>query len=294
MDRWKKILWKLLFPETIWIFLLFNVSIGLVLYIFLGKKYVEVVSYVFYALSAYTLTVVCARMPGHFKKIKKRIYSNKYAKRYLTDKDLRIRVSLYGGLVVNVCFAVFKIVMGILFQSKWLFAMAGYNMILSVMRFVLVYKDQISKKVETEQERKLHGIHSYKVCGWLMLLLNMAISVIVIIVVFEEQTLSYPGFMIYAIAAFTFYCMITAIISMVKYWHRVNPIFSAVKRIGMAKALVSVFTLQVAMLTQFGVDDEVKHQMMNGMTGFAVCLIITVMAIFMLVDVKKDFAVIKE
>ena len=289
MDKWKKLLWKLLFPHTILIFFLFNVSVLLLLYAFWGKDCPEPVAYISYGVSAYTLTIVCARVPGIIKKVKKHLYHNKYTNKYLTEKELRIRISLYGGLVINICFAIFKVVMGALYQSKWLFAMAGYNTILSVTRFFLVYKDKTDKKEETDYEKRLHGLHGYKVCGWLMLLLNIAISVIVAMVVIDNQTIDYPGFMIYAIAAFTFYCLTMAIINMVKYWHRNNPIFSAVKRIGMAKALVSIFTLQVAMITQFGEKDGFDYRIANGATGFAVCTIITIMAILMLTDVKKDY-----
>ncbi len=288
MKKWKKVFWALLFPKTIIIFFLFNVSLVSLLYVFLGGKNLEVVAYISYLVSAYTLTVVCIRVPRIVKKIKRSLYSNKYTNRLLTQKELRIRISLYGGLVVNICFAIFKVVVGVLYQSKWLFAMAGYNTILSIMRFVLVHRDQIEQKEESEYEKRLHGLHSYRVCGWLMLLLNSAISVIVIMVVVDKQTIVYPGFMIYAIAAYSFYCLTMAIINMVKYWHRHNPVFSAVKRIGFAKALVSIFTMQVAMLTQFGTEG-IDNRIFNAATGMAVCVIITVMAVLMLTGVKKDY-----
>lgn len=294
MDKWKRILMKLLFPKTIVIFFLFHVSFLLLLYAFGSKDCLEAVAYFSYVLSAYTLTIVCARIPGMIKKVKKHLYHNKYTNKYLTEKELRIRISLYGGLGLNICFAIFKVVMGAMYQSKWLFAMAGYHTILSGIRFFLVYKDQKDKKEETDYEKRLHGLHGYKVCGWLMLLLNIAISVIVVMVVVDNQTIDYPGYMIYAIAAFTFYCLTMAIINMVKYWHRSNPIFSAVKRIGMAKALVSIFTLQVAMITQFGETDGFDYRIANGATGFAVCAIITVMAILMLTGVKKDYKFINK
>ena len=294
MDKWKKIGRKLLFPHTLLIFLFFNASVVLLLYAFCGENCPEAVQYFSYTFSAYTLTVVCARMPEIIKKIKKGLYGNRYAGRVLTEKELRIRISLYGGLLFNFCFAIFKVVMGVLYQSKWLFAMAGYNTILSVMRFVLVYRDQINLHKESDYERKIQGLHSYKACGWLMLLLNSAISVIVVMVVFDNQTIVYPGFMIYAIAAYSFYCLTMGIINLVKYWHRDNPVFSAVKRIGMAKALVSIFTLQVAMITQFGESGGLDYRMANGATGFAVCIMITVMAVLMLKGVKTDFAYMKQ
>ena len=76
---------------------------------------------------------------------------------------------------------------------------------------------------------------------------------------------------------------------MVKYWHRDNPIFSAVKRIEMAKAPVSIFTLQVAMITQFGERNGFDYRIANGATGCVVCVIVTVMAILMLTGVRKDY-----
>ena len=293
MNKWKRVLWKLLFPKTVWVFLLVNISAFLLVYAFCSGQCPDIVAYGSYALSAYALVTVCVRVPRIIKKIKSGLYRNRYTNKVLTERELRIRMSLYGGLIVNICFAIFKVVMGAMFQSSWLYAMAGYNVVLSVMRFILVHRDQTIRKMEDDYEIRWQGLHSYQVCGWLMLVLNSAISVIAIMVVFEDQTIVYPGFMIYAMAAFAFYCLTMGIINMVKYWHRNNPIFSAVKRIGMAKALVSIFTLQVAMLTQFGSGDYLVNRLFNAITGFVVCTIITVMAILMLVGVKKDYKELK-
>ena len=57
----------------------------------------------------------------------------------------------------------------------------------------------------------------------------------------------------------------------------------------MAKALVSIFTLQVAMMTQFGSGEPTVNRIANAATGIAVCVIITVIAILMLTGVKKDY-----
>ena len=197
-------------------------------------------------------------------------------------------VSLYSGLLINTCFACFKVVMGFLYQSKWLFAMAGYNMILSIMRFILAYRELKDKKVKTADQYQKIALRSYWLCGWLMVLLNFAISVIVMIVVFDEHTIAYPGYMIYAIAAYSFYCLITAIINVVKYWKLENPIYAAIKRIVLAKALVSNFTLQVAMLTQFGDLDRLSFKLANAATGFAICSAIMILAVFMIHNKKSS------
>ncbi|MBP3421118.1 MAG: hypothetical protein J6K37_02470 [Lachnospiraceae bacterium] len=294
MDKWKKVFWKLLFPHVVIVFLLFNISVVLLVYAFTYANCPDAVAYASYTISAYTLTIVCARVPAIVKKVKRQIYNNKYANKYFTEEDLRIRFNLYNSMAFNGCFAVFKIVMGVLYQSKWLFAMAGYNVILSVMRFLLVWRDQAKRNIESEEKRKEDGLHSYMVCGWLMLLLNIAISVIVAMVVYENHAIAYPGYMIYAIAAYTFACLTIAIINMVKYRDRHIPVFSAVKRIEFAKAVVSIFTLQVAMITQFGSSDGMDTKMANAATGTAVCVVITVMAVLMLIGAKKDYKQMKE
>ncbi len=293
-NQWKKVFLRLLFPHPVLIFFLVNISAALLIYAFCGKNCPPVVAYVSYALSAYALTVVCARMPAIIKKTKGKIYSNKYANKFITEKDLRVRASLYNGLLINICFAIFKVVMGVLYNSAWLFAMAGYNVILSILRFILVYRDQTNRKEETDYDKRLQGLRSYKTCGWLMLLLNIAVSVIVVMVVLENQTIEYPGFMIYAIAAFSFYCLTMAIINMVKYRHRQNPVFAAVKRIGLAKALVAIFTLQVALLTQFGGGTGMSNRMANAATGAAVCVMTLAIAILMIINADKDYKKMNE
>lgn len=293
-NQWKKVLLKLLFPHPVLIFFLVNISAALLFYAFLGKNCPPAVAYASYALSAYVLTVVCVKMPAIIKKTKGKVYKNKYANKYLTEKDLRVRASLYNGLLINIFFAIFKVVMGVLYNSAWLFAMAGYNVVLSILRFILVYRDQTNRKEVTDYDKRLQGIKSYRTCGWLMLPLNIAVSVIVVMVVVDNQTIVYPGFMIYAIAAFTFYCLTMAIINMVKYWHRQNPVFSAVKRIGLAKALVSIFTLQVAMLTQFGGEAGMSTRLANGATGGAVCVLTLAIAILMIIDAGKDYKKMQE
>jgi len=70
-------------------------------------------------------------------------------------------------------------------------------------------------------------------------------------------------------------------------------VFTAIKRIGLAKALVSIFTMQVAMLTQFGGQNELLKRIFNLATGSAVCASIMALAVFMLLGVRKDYREVK-
>lgn len=220
MENRKEIDWmvigkKVLFPHTFIVFLLFNLTVAGLIYIFVNHLEENILAISFYMVAFYTLVVVCARIPGIVKNVKNGLYANKYSYTYLTDKDLRMRLSMYRGLLINICFATFKIILGFVYNSSWLFAMAGYNMILSLMRFVVIARTQ--KKGLTEQEEQRRGLHSYEVCGWLVMVLNIAVSVIMFMVIVEKQTIEYHMIVTIGLAAFTFYCFIMAIINMVKY-----------------------------------------------------------------------------
>lgn len=290
--NWKKIGMRILFPHTFVIFLLFNLTVVGLVYIFMNELDTTPMAAAFYGVSFYTLVVVCARIPAIVKNVKAGVYRNRYANAYLTDKDLRMRISMYRGLLINFCFATFKIIMGFVYHSSWLFAMAGYNLVLSIMRFVVIYRSQAKGLSEVEERRR--GLQSYWVCGWLVMILNIAASVIMYMVIVHKQTIEYHMIVTIGLAAFTFYCFTMAVINMVKYRKRKNPVYAAIKRIDMVKAIVSVFTLQVAMLTSFsGQGEKIDIGLMNTFTGCAVTIAINTIGALMLNGVKKDFRELK-
>ena len=279
---------KVIFPHRFLIFLLFNCSILGLIVVFRYDLETHPVAYVVYTFSSYMLLTICVRVPAIVKKIKEMLHANKYTDMYLTDKDLRMRISLYRGLCITFVFAMFKIILGFIYDSSWFFAMAGYNVILSLMRFVLIYRSQ--KKGLSEYEERKRGLQSYKICGWLVMILNIAVSVIIFMVVVQKQTIKYNMIAAIGLATFTFYCFTRAIINMIKYRERKNPIHAAIKRIDMVKAIVSIFTLQVTMLTTFeGKNETLSLEGLNMFTGIIVIIAINTIGAMMLHGVQKDF-----
>ena len=62
----------------------------------------------------------------------------------------------------------------------------------------------------------------------------------------------------------------------------------------MVKAIVSIFTLQVAMLTTFqGQGGEIDMGLMNMLTGIAVTIAINTIGAMMIAGVKGNFRVIE-
>ena len=113
----------------------------------------------------------------------------------------------------------------------------------------------------------------------LLLLLNLALSGVVLLTIAEGTAKAYSGIMAISIAAYTFYKIIMAVIHMVKVRKMESPILITIRNIGVADALVSMLTLQMTMLVSFQGTDSPDMNRMNGITGLAVCLLISALGI---------------
>lgn len=294
LEQGKQIGKMLLFPKTWIVAVLFNLSVILLIYSLAVDGASPFIQYPSYLLSAYTLTIVGVRMPAIVKRVKVWLYANPYTLRLIQDKPFRILVGLFAGLGINVCFGIFKVVLGIVYDSKWFIAVGGYYMLLSVIRVLLLRGRKHSLKQETPEQRRLYQLKAYRACGVLMFGLNFAMTGLVIQMIWWGQSFSYPGFVIYASAAYAFYAMGMAIKNLVKYWKVENPIFSAAKRLSFATAMVSILALQTAMISQFGADSGVVFEkIMNTLTGSVVCVVILFMACSMVINANDEIVKVK-
>ena len=281
--KWKNIGKKLLFPHRFLKFLLVILS-ALAMYYAFGTENPDLtVSCAGYALSAYTLVVFSAGVPSIVKKIKGRLYANPYSNRYLTDRELRAKISLYAGVGINIVYAVLKIFAGFYYKSYWLGGIGIYYMVLSIIRFGLVRGEWFRLKKESPEEQRIYGLKCYRFCGQLTFLLNVAVSGLVVQLVWKNESYHYPGFLIFAMAAFAFYSLIMAVINAGRYRKMLNPVLSAAKMLSLACAMVSMLALQTAMLTEFSAVGQGNFaRMMNTVTGGVVCFLIFAMAVWMI------------
>ncbi len=275
----KKYFHRLLFPNRYVTAALVVLSAVLLTGVFTNIITFEPIDYIAYFLSAYALTVVCAAVAVRVKGFLK---TNKYTAPFMNDMELRGRVSLYTGVIVNFAYAVMKLASGIIYGSDWSLTLGFYYLILCVIRFVLS-KDTIKRPLKIDAEKRLiHAYKSYRFCGGAMLFLHIAVTSMAVLMIYRDKSYDYPGTLIYANAAFAFYCVITSAVNLVKFKKADDPILSASKAVSFAGALMSIFALQTAMLVRFGGDHEYRR-LMNSLTGGAVCFIIFIMAVYMFI-----------
>ena len=83
--------------------------------------------------------------------------------------------------------------------------------------------------------------------------------------------------------------MILMVMNVVKYRKYRSPVMSAAKVVSLAAALVSMLSLETAMLTQFGsTDSEMSRRIMTACTGAGVCTIILAMAVCMIYHATRE------
>lgn len=208
--------------------------------------------------------------------IKSQISANPYANRVATDYRLRTILFAVPGLASNILFAIFNGVTGFISQSAWLGSLSAYYILLSMMRIGVVKQEKnISKvKQEQEKERLKKEIAIYQKNSILFILMAAVLGGMVILLEALAGGKSYPGYTIYAAAAYTFYRIIMSTIQLVKVKKQKSPILRIIRKIGCVDACVSILILQTAMFDSFAKEQEDFTKLMNGITGAVVTALV--------------------
>ena len=144
-------------------------------------------------------------------------------------------------------------------------------------------------------EKMRNEIRKYRACGWVFLVMNLALSLIVFFMLYWNRTFEHHMITAIAMAAYTFTAFTVAIVNVVKYKKYHSPVFSAAKIISFVAACVSMLTLTSTLLTTF--SDEtmgaMEQKMMLGSVGFAVSGMVVIMAIYMIVISTKKLKELK-
>ena len=268
------------------------VSITAVLCVFLLDLFSAPIAYAVFLASAlgfyYLITVTVIPLA---QRIKAWLMANRYIKRYYEDMEFNARITLYWGILLNVLYAAFKLVTGIYFRSEWLIAIAVYYGILIALKYTLAHQDLRSIRRNTALD-EIKQWRLYRRVGALMLLMNVGLSGITVQVVGHNESFSYPGTVIFVMAAYSFYRITIAITRLLTGRENRSPIFSAAKVIDVSFAVTAMFTLQTAMFASFakGLDTRVP----NIITGTAVAVIITTLAVIMIVRARKKLKRVQE
>lgn len=283
MKQAKMFFQKLLHPSKWVLIFVLPLSFVALIFIFATKITRNASAYMIYCMSAYSLTICLAALLRLTKGIKsaimssqimRKIGSSKIIGRYLNDLAFRGSVSIYQGVAVNFFYVVFRIATGIRYASIWFISMAVYYLVLGGLRVYLIF---CYRRRSPKLERRC-----YHTTAWLLFLLNIPMGGMIVLMVRTNSGFSYPGYIIYLSALYTFYTMVTSILNLAKFRKLGSPILSAAKVLNFIAAMMSLLGLQTAMISRFSENGESYRKMMNTITGGFVYSIVILIAVIML------------
>ena len=288
MKRAKMILMRLLFPPKWVLASIPPLSFAALIFIFVTGNKESAPAYGIYCMSAYSLTIWIAAAPTLIRSLRKAVRNSKpvqklthtaFGGRYLGDLAFRGNISLYQGMAVNFFYVIFRAVTGVRYSSVWFISMAVYYLVLACLRTYLV--------IGYRKRAPLREYRCYRTTAWLLFLLNIPMGGMIVLMVRTNSGFSYPGYVIYLSALYTFYTMVTAVINLVKFRKLGSPILSAAKVLNFVAAMMSILGLQTAMISRFSENGEAYRKMMNAITGGFVYGIVILIAVYMLLHSRK-------
>lgn len=266
--------WLLAF---IYVFTISVSALSIVLAVF---RSTSVISYIVFGLagvglgySVYTAIIFRKSIKNSILKIAN---STAFTRKYIESYGIRTFVSSTISFLVSILFGIFNGVLGIWASSIWYGALSLYYISAAIIYGILL----LNLKAGSHK-----GYITYRRCGYWMALLNVALSVAIAQMIFDNKSFIYGELMIYAFAAYAFYKITMAIIRIVKSRKFDNAILNAVAIVNLTIGMVSILALQTALLSTFGAG--VNSSLFNTLTGSAVSLFSVGLSIFMIIKGTK-------
>lgn len=194
-------------------------------------------------------------------------------------RDGRFRTVLFacGSLCVNLAYALYNGIIGIVGSSSWFVTLFAYYGVLAVMRFYAVtyeFKDA-GKRTEYSVMR---------FCGGWLCFLASVLSGMVVLNITTGRDASRHMIVMIAIATYTFWKTTVAIINIIKVRKKNAPLLTTLRNINCADAAVSMLTLEHSMISTFGDSTGQFSVTMDAATGAGAFLIILALGISMVVS----------
>lgn len=255
----------------------------------------EILSIIVYVCAAVFLTLGTWALVLFFKKSNPKQQfldatgKNPFTARLTRDFKFRTMIITSGSLLFNVILSSSKMFAGWFYSSTWLMVLAGYYLILCLSRALLLSYGRRQTRLHDEHAVAIHEWKAYRLCGILLLFMTVFLQGVVIMIVRDGTGFSYNEIVVITIAAYDFYCLGNALFYMFAKRKNHSPIVNSLKMISFAASMVAILSLQTAMFSSFGAENEGSFKMlMNIFTGTVVCVILIVLGIVAIVRANGE------
>lgn len=278
----KKYIRKMFHPPKLIAFLFCLCSTILLIYVFSFHLEGYFISYMAYILSFYSLILFMIWFCKACKFSSSVMKNTEIYQYYKTHFHAILKIKLIITSIIHFIYAFFKLITGIYYMSVWFITFAVYYLVLCFMK-INILKDikHFGENISKEYIKLKHT-------AIILFLLNMVLVGMIVLIITKDISFYYPGYLIYVIAIYNFYLIISAIIDIFKYKDITSPCVVASKAINLMVAMISILSLEVAMIYQFGDHDSHFKLVMISSTGVVIAIINSVLSIYMIVKANKQ------
>lgn len=289
-----------LFVVFVWVLTIAAVSAAI---FFVVKDYSAWPAYVVYCFSAsflaYSVYLIVVLAPELKRKIVDNLSRNRFIGNMTASYGFRTVVIFAASFAVNLAFVIFNAVLGIMTASVFYGVIACYYLFLSALRGIVLLLSYKAKKRAGDNSDVLqeYKLKIYMLCGVLLFVLELALAAAVTLMVLYRKPVQFSQVMAIAAAAYTFYKVIFAIVNVFKVRSYHDPMLQCFRNINLTDAAVSLLSLQVTLVAVFSngsAQTSAEINILNAITGFAVCALSAFIGGVMIAGGCKGLKKIKE
>ena len=202
-------------------------------------------------------------------------------------KEEKVIFFLVFTTIGNVAIALLKLVLSLTLPSLWFFINAIFMIVLSIARIFSIKDYWQTKKASKPEIIQNIGYQNYLNNGIMLIVLGIMYFFVNVYIYYKGTNTTIHEYLTYLVALMAFWSISSAIYGIVKYKRNHTPIIKAVKLTNFANALTSLMLTQIVLLDTYADANHYNSNLMNGLTGMSVGMIIMVIGLYMIIGINK-------
>jgi len=202
-------------------------------------------------------------------------------------KEDRIIFFLIFTTVGNIFIAIVKFVLSLTLPSLWFFINAIFMIVLSFARFFSIRDYNKTKSMQDKLDIKKIGYKNYLNNGILLVILGIMYFFVNVYIYYKGTNTTMHEYLTYLVALSAFWSVGSAVYGIIKYKRNHTPILKAVMLTNFANALTSIMLTQIVLLDTYAKTESYNSNLMNGLTGMSIGIVIIVLGLYMIIGINK-------
>ena len=203
------------------------------------------------------------------------------------EKQDRVMFFLVFTTFGNILIAFVKLALSLTLPSLWFFINAIFMIVLCIARLFSIRDYNKIRLLRDEKIIKDIGYRNYLVNGILLIVLGIMYFFVNVYIYYKGTKTTMHPYMTYLVALFAFWSISAAIYGIIKYKRNHTPIIKAVKLTNFANALTSIMLTQIVLLDTYADKNIYNSNLMNGLTGMGIGLVIIILGLYMIIGINR-------